>query len=298
MWTVKVPTSVPVSKNKRFSLNLNTYRNAHHHTLNKAKIEFDAIVAPLLGHIPRMDGVKLTFTLFTGTKQLADTSNICSIVEKFFCDTLVNAGRIEDDNYTVVLGSRNEYGGYTKGDSHVMVTLEPVGTVYSDPEKEEDMQITIPQREIEIAIKNYIMSQVSVNDDMDIDIQLRATRGEEGYQAIIDIKPKAAPTPTKPAKPASAATPKTPAAKAFAQSSGPAKTLDIGKKVEAAKVEPEVEQPAPEPSEEDLAPAGTVQAEPAEPANDESNVIPIAAEGEAAPAPKSIFANLAKPKNS
>lgn len=52
------------------------------------------------------------------------------------------------------------------------------------------MQITIVQSEIEKAIIDYIKSQVSVRDDMEIDIDLRATRGAEGFQAIIDIHPK------------------------------------------------------------------------------------------------------------
>lgn len=57
------------------------------------------------------------------------------------------------------------------------------------------MQITLIQSEIEQALKNYINDIMSVKDGMEIEIQLKATRGEEGTTAIIDIvpqKPKAA----------------------------------------------------------------------------------------------------------
>lgn len=51
------------------------------------------------------------------------------------------------------------------------------------------MQITIVQSEIELAIKQYIHQQINVREGMDIEIELRATRGESGFQAVIDIAP-------------------------------------------------------------------------------------------------------------
>lgn len=54
------------------------------------------------------------------------------------------------------------------------------------------MQITLVQTEIEEAIRNYVTSQINVNDDQQIDIDLKATRGADGYQAMIDIRQKGA----------------------------------------------------------------------------------------------------------
>ena len=53
------------------------------------------------------------------------------------------------------------------------------------------MQITIVQSEMEEAITDYIRRQISINEGMAIDIDLRATRGAEGFQAIINIRPVA-----------------------------------------------------------------------------------------------------------
>ena len=56
------------------------------------------------------------------------------------------------------------------------------------------MRITLNQEEIEEAIEKLILDQVDVPDDMRIDIDLKATRGDEGYTAEIDILPHDAPT--------------------------------------------------------------------------------------------------------
>lgn len=62
------------------------------------------------------------------------------------------------------------------------------------------MQITLVQSEIEQALKNYINEQVNVKEGMDIVIVLKATRGEEGTTAVIDITKPVAVVPTAPQK--------------------------------------------------------------------------------------------------
>lgn len=55
------------------------------------------------------------------------------------------------------------------------------------------MQITIVQAEMETAIRNHILSQIRVADGMEMSIKLVATRGDEGFKAIIDISPSETP---------------------------------------------------------------------------------------------------------
>ena len=126
------------------------------------------------------------------------------------------------------------------------------------------MQITLIQAEIEQALKNYINDIMSVKEGMEIEIQLKATRGEEGTTAIIDIIPSK---------------PKT--AVRGSRVSGEA----AGKSVSAVKAEPEVavaEEAEAEPAEA----AVEAEAEPVEPAP-----------AEAAPR-QSLFSGLQRPKNS
>lgn len=142
------------------------------------------------------------------------------------------------------------------------------------------MQITLIQSEIEQALKNYINDIMSVKDGMEIEIQLKATRGEEGTTAIIDIvpqKPKAArggrssgeiPAKAEPVK-AAAAPVKAEPAQAVAESVAEAEADDAEQVAEQAQ-EPEAQESAP------------VEAE--------------QAPAEEAPR-KSLFAGLSKPQN-
>lgn len=181
--------SVPLSKKSKFILNLNLYRNANFHVLNNAKIAFKEKVTPLLRHIPKLKGCTLEFTLFPGSEIKCDVSNVCCIVEKFFNDALVECGKIEDDNYTIVPTSRYNFGEVDKNNPRVEVVIHPIGEIIPETLEENSMQITLVQTEIEQAIRAYVHSQVSVKEGNEITIELKATRGDAGMQAVIDILP-------------------------------------------------------------------------------------------------------------
>lgn len=51
------------------------------------------------------------------------------------------------------------------------------------------MQITVVQSEIEEALRRYIGSQLTVAQGMQMNIDLRAGRGTDGFTATIDIRP-------------------------------------------------------------------------------------------------------------
>lgn len=58
------------------------------------------------------------------------------------------------------------------------------------------MIITINQNQIEQAIKNYVNSKMVIAEDQRLDIDLRATRGTEGYTAVIEVVDADAPVST------------------------------------------------------------------------------------------------------
>lgn len=201
MWTIKLPLSVLVSKNKWFVLNLNHYRNAYFRQLDKAKKEFKERVTPLVRHLPKLDqdGVKIqiTYVFYAPKGVVPDLANVCCIVDKFFSDVLVEAGKLEDDNPKVLPHIRFSFGGVDRGNPRVEAIIEPFGSMpvptiggpTDHPSKESNMKIQIVQTEIEAAIRAHILNQIKVNDGMRIDMTLRATRGEEGFVADIDIVP-------------------------------------------------------------------------------------------------------------
>lgn len=92
------PLRVKVSAEKHFILNLNNYRNAHYHTLNKAKVVYKELMLPILvGSINTP--VSITYTLYPKSKRRTDIGNVLSIHQKFFEDVLVEGGYIPDDSY-------------------------------------------------------------------------------------------------------------------------------------------------------------------------------------------------------
>ena len=104
-------------------LNMNHYRNAHHRTLSKAKIEFHDRVKPLALTLPKLGKVKITDDLFTPNKRKVDVANVCSIVDKFFRDVLVNTGRLEDDSCSLLLSVEYRFGGIDVNNPRVDATI-------------------------------------------------------------------------------------------------------------------------------------------------------------------------------
>lgn len=89
---------------KKFALNLNVYRNAHHQVLNKAKIEFKNQLFYLYPEVKNIKASKIEvgYLIERCDNKKFDTMNVISIVDKFFFDALVEFGCIPDDNYNYV----------------------------------------------------------------------------------------------------------------------------------------------------------------------------------------------------
>lgn len=195
MYQVTCPIYLPQTKKKSFALNLNIYRNAHFLLLNKMKVLFKEKIQEQLAFLPTMNGVKLVYTLFMGTNREMDLSNVCVVVDKFFCDALVEAGKLEDDNFKFLSSIDYRFGGIDPGNPRCEVTLEPTSI-----KEDTNMRIFLVQAEIEQALENYISEQMSVADGKTFNIKIAATRGDEGFTAEINIvdKVEEPETPTKP----------------------------------------------------------------------------------------------------
>lgn len=124
--TVELPLSVQVSKNRKFILNLNVYRNAHHRVLAVAKRLYHDEVCKLLAHQPPIPTpVRLEWTYYAPTRRRVDVDNPLSIVTKFTCDALVELGILPDDDYQHVLGSDTHWGGVDKDNPRVVLRVYP-----------------------------------------------------------------------------------------------------------------------------------------------------------------------------
>ena len=87
-------------KRRKISLNMNWYRNAHFQQLNAVKRQFQ----PVRGDLFKAEQIHIHYTLHLATKRRTDLMNWVSIVDKFFCDWLVNMECLPDDNYRHITG--------------------------------------------------------------------------------------------------------------------------------------------------------------------------------------------------
>lgn len=175
------------------------------------------------------------------------------------------------------------------------------------------MQITIVQAEIEQAITDFIHRQINVRDGMLIQIDLKATRGDHGFQAVIDIvDPNSATIASAPkqekAEPEQAPVPE-PAPTVVVTPATPAVAAPVTRTrvVRAAKVVPE-EKPAEPVATPAKAEAPEVQSEPEDVVVEPVEALPeeapeeavqeVAAATEAPTKPRqSLFSNLPRPSN-
>ena len=144
------------------------------------------------------------------------------------------------------------------------------------------MQITLNQTEIETALRRYVNDQVNVREGHEITIDLKAGRGENGFSATIDIVPAGSGTPVEAPEPAPPTKPVTISKVRGTTTSAP---VPDGPEI--------VQEAAGEAAGET---ATETQAEPETAATGQEA---DSTDEETSPAekPKSLFANLGKPKN-
>lgn len=161
MWQIDLPLRIPQSKAKLFTLNLNTYRNTHPMILNKAKVNFTKLVLPWVKHIPRMENIELKYVLYPKTKRLTDVANVCSIVDKFFSDVLVEAGTIPDDNYNHLRDIMYSFGEVDPLNPRVTVFISKPSQIET---KEITMRIILTNEDLQQAAIDFVNKQLTVAD--------------------------------------------------------------------------------------------------------------------------------------
>ena len=104
-------------------LNLNQYRNSHYFVLNRAKMDYKAIMKEQIEQLPEFEQVSIQYTVFLGSQRKTDISNVCSVVDKFFCDALVEFGKLPDDNYNCIKNVKYCFGGIDKLNPRVEIQI-------------------------------------------------------------------------------------------------------------------------------------------------------------------------------
>lgn len=120
------PLRVLKSKDKLFTLNLNIYRNENRFTLDKAKVNYKELMREQIEALPVFSKLRITYVYYPANKHLCDIGNICSVVDKFFADALVELGKLPDDNYLYVPELVFRFGSIDKTNPRVEIFLEEI----------------------------------------------------------------------------------------------------------------------------------------------------------------------------
>lgn len=122
--SVNLSVPLKIKGKKDYPLNLNWYRNAHYFALNDSKIAFKELVEPFLRQIRPFTKVTIKYTVYAPNKRKFDISNVCSIVDKYFSDALVELGKLEDDSYEFLSMVQYQFGGIDKENPRVDILIE------------------------------------------------------------------------------------------------------------------------------------------------------------------------------
>lgn len=109
---------------KIFSLNMNIYRNFNRFSLGKAKDAYSELMSKQVKELPWFNRIEIRYVLFTGSKRKVDVSNICAIVDKFFCDVLTKEKKLSDDNYSILPKVSYEFGGIDVNNPRVEIYIK------------------------------------------------------------------------------------------------------------------------------------------------------------------------------
>ena len=123
---IDLPLEVYYTKNKKFILNLNNYRNAHYRTLSNAKKIYADNLVDRISYPKYEEPVVLTYTYYAKSKRRLDVSNPCSIIDKFTCDALVKAGVLEDDSSKQIKQVIYKYGGIDKENPRCELVIKKI----------------------------------------------------------------------------------------------------------------------------------------------------------------------------
>ena len=123
-----VHTTKSETKKGKFILNLNNYRNTHFQKLNKAKVNYKDLVINKINLLSdtKYKEVELEYTYFAKTRRKIDISNPCSIIDKFVCDALTEAGLWEDDNINTIKKVSYIWGGVDKNNPRCELVIKSI----------------------------------------------------------------------------------------------------------------------------------------------------------------------------
>lgn len=110
-------------KDKRISLNMNTYRNLDFHTNNNAKKNFKESIREQLENIIIKTPVKISWQIYKPTKRRLDKGNVYSMAAKYLYDAISDYGCWVDDNDDYIKQELIKPTIYDKNNGRIVVKI-------------------------------------------------------------------------------------------------------------------------------------------------------------------------------
>lgn len=125
VFKLELPLFVTLGKRKpkKWYLNLNNYRNDHFQVLNNVKILYTQTSIDKLKDLAHLNRCAIFYELYFPTEARRDVGNVCSIIDKFFSDALVDSGKLPDDDFTHLPTIIFNFGGIDKINPRVVVYI-------------------------------------------------------------------------------------------------------------------------------------------------------------------------------
>jgi len=125
VFKIDLPYFITLGK-KRYSCNLNQYRNAHYRVTNAMKREFKELIREAVEELPKLQKVKLYYKIFYENNRLFDIDNIVSVVSKFTQDALVELGALPEDNYKHIVKITGVFGGVDRENPRIELWIKEI----------------------------------------------------------------------------------------------------------------------------------------------------------------------------
>lgn len=112
-------------KAQRYAMSLGNYRNAHHRLNSNAKRLYSELMAPQVMKLPvYKKPISITLTVYPPSRRRYDLDNYGSITIKYFQDTLVQYGKIKDDDSLHIVELRFLPGHVDKLDPRIEIDIK------------------------------------------------------------------------------------------------------------------------------------------------------------------------------
>lgn len=122
---VYIPRST--KEDRRFSVDLNTFRAAHHRTYTGAKRAYSDYMKDQLSGFEMITGnVHIHYDYYAKSvtkKRAPDLDNFVGAAKKFFQDAMTKHKLIEDDNVNYIVSSSEKYCGIDKDNPRIVAKI-------------------------------------------------------------------------------------------------------------------------------------------------------------------------------